>query len=86
MRGISSSGAVERARLESCWVKGPVRQDVPCSQQSRSYLAIITMLPPMPNLIICFVTAYAVMKTPVMLILNIKLASLAVYSDAEVSC
>lgn len=49
-------------------------------------LAIMTMLPPLPNRIICLATACAVMNTPVTLISNMVLASLAVYSSAGVSC
>lgn len=48
--------------------------------------AINAILPPFPHLIICFATACAAMKTPVMLTSNIVLASLAEYSNALVSC
>lgn len=49
-------------------------------------LAIMTMLPPFPNRIICLATACAVMNTPVTLTSIIVLASLAEYSNAGVSC
>jgi len=49
-------------------------------------LPISTMLPPCPNLIICFAAACAVMNTPVTLIDSMRFASSAVYSNAGVSC
>lgn len=49
-------------------------------------LAMRTMLPPFPNLTICFATAWAVMNTPVTLTLIMRSTSLAVYSKAGVSC
>lgn len=49
-------------------------------------LAIMTMLPPFPNRIICLATACAVMNTPVTLTSIMVLASLAEYSNAGVSC
>jgi hypothetical protein len=49
-------------------------------------LAIITILPPFPNLTICFAAACAVMKHPVTFTLSIVSQSFPEYSNAGVSC